>query len=46
VAGEERLAVLLEMLLICVKHAIQPWQKLLSTVIGVQDDRDSICGSD
>lgn len=46
VAGEERLAVLLEMLLIRGKHTIQPWQKLLRTVVGVQDDRDTICRSD
>ena len=46
VAGKQRLAMLLEMLLICIEHTIQPWQKLLGTVIGVQDDRDTICGSD
>jgi hypothetical protein len=46
VAGEERLAVLLEMLLIRIEHTIQPWQELLGTVIGVQDDWDTIRRSD
>jgi hypothetical protein len=46
VAGEERLAVLLEILLVRIKHAIQPRQKLLGTVVGVQDNRDTVGGSD
>jgi hypothetical protein len=41
-AGEKRLAVLLEVLLIRVQHTVQPWQKLLGTVVGVQDDWDTV----
>lgn len=46
VAGEERLAVELEVSLILVEQAIEPWQQLLSTVIGVQNDGDTVGGSD
>jgi hypothetical protein len=46
VAGEERLAVLLEILLVRIKHAIQPRQKLLGAMVGVQDNRDTVGGSD
>jgi hypothetical protein len=43
-AREERLAVLLEIFLIRSQEAIQPWQKLLGTVVGVQDNWDAIGG--
>ena len=35
-----------EVCLVCVHHAIKPREKLLRTVIGVEDDRDAIRGSD
>lgn len=41
-AGEQRFAMFFEVLLIRIQHAIQPWQKLLSTMIGVQNDWDII----
>jgi hypothetical protein len=37
---------LLEMLFIGIEHTIQPRQKLLGTVIGVQDYRNTVCRSD
>ena len=46
VRGEERLAVLLEVLLVGVEHAVEPWEKLLGAVVGVKDDRDAVGGSD
>lgn len=36
----------LEVLLVGIKHTIQPRQKLLSAVVSVHDDRDAICWSD
>jgi len=42
VARKQRLAVLLEVLLIRVQKAIQPWEELLGTVIRVEDDRNAI----
>jgi hypothetical protein len=45
VAGEQRLAVLLEVCLISIQETIQPWEELLGTVVGVQDDWDAVCGS-
>jgi hypothetical protein len=46
VAGEQGLVVLLEVGLVSVEHAVQPGQKLLGAVVGVQDDGDAVCGSD
>lgn len=46
VAGEQRLAVLLEVCLIRIKKAVQPWEELLGAVISVQDDWDAVCWSD
>lgn len=43
VAGEERLTVLLEVLLISIEKTIQPWEELLGAVIGVQNDWNAIC---
>ena len=40
--GEERLAMFLEICLICVKHAIKPWKELLRAMISVQDNRHVI----
>lgn len=45
VRGEQRFSVLLEVGLIGVHHAVQPWQQLLGTVVGVQDNWNAICGS-
>jgi hypothetical protein len=38
--------VLFEVLLISIEHAIEPWQKLLGAMVGVQDNRDAVRGSD
>jgi hypothetical protein len=46
VGGEKRLAVLLEVCLISIEKAIQPWEELLRAVIGVEDNRDTVGGSD
>lgn len=43
VGREQGLAVLLEILLISVKHAVQPGQQLLGAVVGVQDNGDAVC---
>lgn len=43
VGREQRLAVLLEVFLISVEKTVQPWQKLLGTVIGVEDNWDTVC---
>jgi len=43
VGGEKRLAVLLEVSLICVHHAVQPWEKLLCAVICVEDNWNAVC---
>jgi hypothetical protein len=42
VGREQRLAVLGEVLLISIEEAIQPWEKLLGAVIGVEDDWDAV----
>jgi hypothetical protein len=42
VAAEEGNSVLLEEALILIDHAVQPRQKLLGTVVGMQDDGDAI----
>lgn len=42
VAGEEGLAVELEVALVLVEHAVEPGQKLLGAVVGVEDDRDAV----
>lgn len=36
---EEGLAVLLEVGLVGVKHAVEPWEELLGAVVSVEDDR-------
>lgn len=38
VGREQRLAVLLEVLLIGLQHAVEPWKKLVGTVVGVEDN--------
>jgi hypothetical protein len=43
---EERLAVLFKISLVLIEKTIQPWQKLLGTVVGVQDNGDTVCRSD
>lgn len=40
--GEERLAVLFEVGLVGVEHAVEPRKKLVGAVVGVYDDRDAI----
>ena len=45
VAGEERLAVGLEVSLISVQETIQPWKELLGAVISVEDNWDTVCWS-
>lgn len=42
---EEGFAVDLEVALILVEHAIQPGQQLLCAVVGVQNDRNTVGGS-
>lgn len=42
VAGEERLTVELEVSLVLVEHAVQPWEELLGAVIRVEDDGDAV----
>lgn len=42
VAGEERLAVELEIPLILIEHAVQPREQLLGAVIGVEDNRNAV----
>lgn len=37
---------LLEVAFIFIQHAIQPREKLLRAVIGVENDGDAVCGSD
>lgn len=44
VGGPEGLAVQLEVSLVGVEHTVQPWQELLSAVVGVQDDGDAVYG--
>jgi hypothetical protein len=45
VRREERLALLLEVSLIGIEHTIEPREELLGAVVGVEDDRDAVCGS-
>ena len=45
VRGKQRLAVLLEVSLVFIEHAIQPRKQLLGAVVGVQDDGNSVCRS-
>mmetsp|Transcript_46552 Transcript_46552/g.141035 ORF Transcript_46552/g.141035 Transcript_46552/m.141035 type:complete len:304 (-) Transcript_46552:152-1063(-) len=42
VGGEERLAILGEILLISLEHLVKPREKLLGTVIRMKDNRDTI----
>lgn len=44
-AGEEGLAVELEVALILVEEAIEPREELLGAVVGVKDNRDTVGGS-
>lgn len=44
VGGEEGLAVLLEVALVLVEHAIEPGQELLGAVVGVENDGDAVDG--
>jgi hypothetical protein len=44
VAGEEGLAVLLEVALILIEEAVEPGEELLGAVVGVEDDRDAVGG--
>lgn len=46
VGREQRLAVLLEVGLILIDHAIQPREELLGAMIGVEDDGDAVRRSD
>lgn len=42
VGGEKRLAMGLEVALVLVEQAVQPWQQLLGAVVGVEDDGDAV----
>jgi hypothetical protein len=42
VAGEERLAELLEVALVLGEQAVEPREQLLSAMVGVQDDGDAV----
>lgn len=44
VGGEEGLAVELEVALVLIEHTVQPGQELLSAVVGVEDDGDTVGG--
>ena len=44
--GEERDSVLLEVSLVGVEHTVEPLEELVSTVIGVENDGDTVEGSD
>lgn len=44
VRGEEWGAGGLELLLISIEHAIEPWEELLCAVVGVEHDRNAVCG--
>jgi hypothetical protein len=46
VAREERLAMLLEVLLVGIEEPIQPGKKLLGTMIGVENDWNAVGRSD
>lgn len=45
VAGEEGLAVLLEVALILIEHTVEPRKQLLGAVVGVEDDGNAVGGS-
>lgn len=45
VAGEEGLAVELEVALVLIEHAVEPRQELLGAVVGVQHDGNTVGGS-
>lgn len=45
VRREKRLAVLSKVLLISIKHAVQPWEELLRAVVGVENHGDPVGGS-
>mmetsp|Transcript_39556 Transcript_39556/g.58174 ORF Transcript_39556/g.58174 Transcript_39556/m.58174 type:complete len:331 (-) Transcript_39556:150-1142(-) len=45
VGAEQRLAILLEIVLVSGKHTIEPRKKLLRTVIRVENDRNAVVGS-
>ena len=42
VGGEEGLSVLLEVSLVGLEHAVEPWQELLGTVVRVEHDGDAV----
>jgi hypothetical protein len=42
VAGKERLAMLLKVLLISLQKTIQPWKELLGAVVSVQNDGNAV----
>lgn len=44
-AGEEGLAVLLEVALILIEHTVEPRKQLLGAVVGVEDDGNAVGGS-
>jgi len=46
VGREERDSVLLEVSLVGVEHTVEPLEELVSTVIGVENDGDTVEGSD
>jgi hypothetical protein len=46
VGREERDSVLLEVSLVGVQHTVEPLEELVSTVIGVENDGDTVEGSD
>lgn len=39
---EQGLAVLLEVFLIFIEHAVEPWKQFLRTMVGVQDDGNAV----
>lgn len=45
-AGEQGLAMLLEVFLIRIEHPVEPWQQLLGAMVGVKNDGDFVRGSD
>ena len=45
VGREERVSVLLEVGLVGVEHTVKPWQQLLGAVVRVEDDGDTVVGS-
>jgi hypothetical protein len=45
-AGEKRLAMFLEVFFVFIEETIQPRQKLLGTMVGVENDWDTVGRSD